>query len=232
MALSHSPKISTDGLVLCLDAGNPKSYPGSGTTWTDLSGNGNNGTLTNGPTYSSSNGGSIVFDGTNAYVRIPYNSNLNPTTITVSAWIKRNQVVNFAHFIGLPINNSTWNPPYLSYGVEYIGTTDTISFTLGFTDNTFAYTNASAYGNNRWFYFAATYDQSNVKVYIDGALITTRAETKTLYNSTADFYIGAINTSSQYPLNGNIAQVSIYNKALTAAEIQQNYNATKGRYIN
>jgi hypothetical protein len=188
------------------------------------------GTFANTPTYSSSNGGSIVFDGTDDYVRIPYNNNLNPTTITVSAWIKRNQAVNYAHFIGLPINNSTWNAPYMSYGVEYIGTTDTISFPLGFTDNTFAYTNASAYGNNRWFYFAATYDQSNVKVYIDGALITTRAETKTLYNSTADFYIGAINTSSQYPLNGNIAQVQIYNKALSAAEIQQNFNANRGRF--
>ena len=230
MSAYIGPEIVEDGLVLCLDAGNTKSYPGSGATWTDLSGNGNTGTLTNGPTYSSSNGGSIVFDGMNDYVRIPYNSNLNPTTITVSAWIKRNQVVNYAHFIGLPINNSTWINPYMSYGVEYIGTTDTISFTLGFTDNTFAYTSASAYGNNRWFYFAATYDQSNVKVYIDGALITTRAETKTLYNSTADFYIGAINTSSQYPLNGNIASTQIYNKALTQSEITQNFNALKGRY--
>jgi hypothetical protein len=51
MSLIHSPRIVTDGLVLCLDAGNPKSYTGSGTTWTDLSGNGNNGTLTNSPTY-------------------------------------------------------------------------------------------------------------------------------------------------------------------------------------
>jgi hypothetical protein len=230
MGVYAGPDVVENGLVLALDAANSKSYPGSGTTWTDLSGRGNTGTLVNGVGYNSSNLGSLSFDGVNDYVRIPYNSNLNPTNITVSAWIKRNQVVNFSHFIGLPINNSTWNPPYMSYGVEYIGTTDTISFPLGFTDNTFAYTNASAYGNNRWFYFAATYDQSNVKVYIDGALITTRAETKTLYNSTADFYLGAINTSSQYPLNGNIAQVSIYNRALTAQEIQQNFNATKLRF--
>jgi hypothetical protein len=230
MGASAGPDIIDDGLVLALDAADTNSYPGSGATWTDLSGQGNTGTLTNGPTYSSANGGSIVFDGVNDYVRIPYNSNLNPTTITVSAWIKRNQAVYYSHFIGLPINNSTWNTPYISYGVEYIGLSDTISFILGFTDNTFAYTNASTYGNNRWFYFAGTYDQSNVKVYIDGALITTRAETKTVYNSTADFYIGAINTSSQFPLNGNISQVSIYNRALTAEEVQQNYNALKGRF--
>jgi hypothetical protein len=227
----YMPDIVRTGLVLNLDAGEPSSYSGSGTTWTDLSGNNFVGTLTNGPTYSSSNGGSIVFDGSNDYVRIPYNSNLNPTTITVGAWIKRNQVVNYAHFIGLPISNSTWNSPYMSYGVEYIGTTDTISFPLGFTDNTFAYTDAATYGNNIWFYFTGTYDKSNVKVYIDGVLITTRAETRTLYNSTADFYIGAINTSSQYPLNGNIAQVTIYNRALSASEIQQNYQALRGRFI-
>jgi hypothetical protein len=67
MALSHSPSIVTDGLVLCLDAGNPKSYPGSGTTWTDLSGNGNNGTLVNGVGYSGDNLGSLSFDGVNDY---------------------------------------------------------------------------------------------------------------------------------------------------------------------
>lgn len=68
MGLTHSPKIVTNGLVLALDAANNKSYPGSGVTWYDLSGNGNNGTLTNGPTFNVGNLGSIVFDGTNDYV--------------------------------------------------------------------------------------------------------------------------------------------------------------------
>ena len=66
MGLAHSPRIVTDGLVLCVDAASKRSYPGTGTTWTDLKG-GNNGTLTNGPTFSSANGGSVVFDGTNDY---------------------------------------------------------------------------------------------------------------------------------------------------------------------
>lgn len=65
MALAHNPKIVTDGLVLCLDAANPKSYPGSGTVWSDLSGNGNNGTLVNGVGYNSNNGGYLTFDGSN-----------------------------------------------------------------------------------------------------------------------------------------------------------------------
>ena len=64
MGLSHSPRIVTDGLVFCLDAANIRSYPGTGTTWTDLKG-GNEGTLTNGPTFSSDNAGSISTDGSN-----------------------------------------------------------------------------------------------------------------------------------------------------------------------
>ena len=83
MSLNHGGKpIVTDGLVLCLDAANPKSYPGSGTTWTDLSGNGNNGTLVNGVGYNSDNGGSLSFDGVNDYVS--KSSWVNPPTTVFS----------------------------------------------------------------------------------------------------------------------------------------------------
>ena len=88
MALSHSPKIVTDGLVLCLDAGDGKSYGGSGTTWTDRSVNSNNGTLTNGPTFDSSNGGSIVFDGSNDYTSF---SATKTAECTFAVWAKSNE---------------------------------------------------------------------------------------------------------------------------------------------
>ena len=88
MAISYNPSSVTSGLVLCLDAGNTKSYPGSGTTWTDLSGNGNTGTLTNGPTYSSANGGSFVFDGTDDYASI--SGSITVSEVTFSVWLKRN----------------------------------------------------------------------------------------------------------------------------------------------
>ena len=71
MAYRNGPKIVTDGLVLCLDAAIGKSYPGSGTSWTDLSGNGNNGTLQNTPTFNSANGGSLIFDAANDVVSLP-----------------------------------------------------------------------------------------------------------------------------------------------------------------
>ena len=80
MALSHSPSIITQNLVLCLDAGNSKSYPGSGTTWTDLSGNGNNGTLRNSPTYSVDNLGKIVFDGVDDDIDCGNKFRFNPET--------------------------------------------------------------------------------------------------------------------------------------------------------
>ncbi len=98
--------IVQSGLVLNLDAGNTNSYPGSGTAWTDLSGNGNNGTLTNGPTYSSDDGGAIVFDGTNDYATIdPQNSTTNglyfggATSISVSTWVKINNTNIFKTFV-------------------------------------------------------------------------------------------------------------------------------------
>ena len=88
MSTKYSPQIVTSGLVLALDAANKVSYPGTGTTWYDLSGNGNTGTITNGPTFSNVNLGTIVFDGTNDYVSIPSTSNFNNgNNITVEAWV-------------------------------------------------------------------------------------------------------------------------------------------------
>jgi len=89
MGIARGPKIVTSGLVLALDAADKLSYRGSGTTWRDLSGNSNKGTLTNGPTFSEGNMGSISFDGTNDYVNVPYNSILNtPNGATYEVWIK------------------------------------------------------------------------------------------------------------------------------------------------
>jgi hypothetical protein len=95
MALSHSPSIVTNSLVLCLDAANPKSYPGSGTTWTDLSGLGNNGTLVNGVGYTSVNRGSLVFDGVNDYVTLGNDKFKYQDNFTLEAW---------ARFLSVPTN--------------------------------------------------------------------------------------------------------------------------------
>ena len=104
MSLNHSPKIVTDGLVLCLDAASRKSYPGSGTTWFDRSGNGNNGTLTNGPTFSSDNGGSIVFDGTNDYVNCGTTlGNFGTSNFTINFFFKTSTSLHPRTFISKSI---------------------------------------------------------------------------------------------------------------------------------
>ena len=86
MASSLGPNVSESGLVLCLDAADKNSYSGTGTTWTDLSGNGYNGILTNGPTFSNTNGGIFIFDGTDDYVQTNLNQNTNNASITWEAW--------------------------------------------------------------------------------------------------------------------------------------------------
>jgi hypothetical protein len=109
MAFIHSPKIVTDGLVLALDAGNVKSYASGSTTWLDKSGGGNNGTLINGPTFSSANGGSVVFDGTNDNALLPINFFSYPslTTFSISLWFKSSQS-NGGTLFG---QQNTNNPP-------------------------------------------------------------------------------------------------------------------------
>jgi hypothetical protein len=92
MGIAYNPRTITDGLVLCLDAANPKSYPGSGTIWTDLSGNGNNGTLVNGVGYNSGNLGSLVFDGVDDVINLSSSSSIQnlTTNFTISTIVRTN----------------------------------------------------------------------------------------------------------------------------------------------
>jgi len=223
MALAHSPKIITDGLVLCLDAGNTKSYPGSGTTWTDLSGNGNTGTLTNGPTYSSDNGGSIFFDGTNDYVSLVDNLG-DPQQFTVEFWAYPTELNidsnNNYRRIFIPVGAST-NDNH-SVLIEQGGN---ISFRVpGGTTNNMQGSGFS--GINQWGHVVCTYDQSNKKIYFNGSLKSTVAEASV----TVDFGSPQIVDPNSQTFKGNISNFRVYSKALTASEIQQNFNALRGRF--
>jgi hypothetical protein len=234
MSLLHSPKIVTNGLVLCLDAASRKSYPGTGNVWRDLSGNGNHGSLSNETAFSYTNVGSIVFDGVNDKVIVPYNSNLNPSNVTISVWFKRTSAFDYSHFAGLPAFNNSWSNPYVSYGLEFIGLGDQPSLVLGFSNNTYSYTTATASASTAvgvWVNVVGTYDGSFSKIYVNGQLITSNAETKTLFTTNANFVLGReTQDTSSYRLNGNISNTQIYNRALSPTEIQQNFNATRGRY--
>jgi hypothetical protein len=229
MSFNYSPKIVTNGLVLCLDAANTKSYVSGSTIWTDISRGGNNGTLTNGPTFSSANGGSIVFDGTNDYIDCGNSTNLQINQGTISVWVKTSTpgssfrgIISKQNNYGLFTNNGVlatydWgNVLVRTTGINIAdGTWKNVAMT--FTDNTGTPSN-------------------NAIIYLNGTAVLTT--TIKILNNLIEVQLASGGTSDATPsgtrgiqqLNGSIAQSLIYNRALSSTEILQNYNATKGRY--
>lgn len=236
MGVLYSPKIVTDGLVLALDAANTKSYPGSGTVWNDLSGNGNNGTLINGPTFDSGNGGSIVFDGVDDHTLLPTNYFSFPSlnTFTISLWFKSSQTTGGTLFgqqnTANPSSATGWVP------VIYLNTNGSIRvepFWTSSINNTIV--SSSGLNNNIWYNIVTTFNSGTNQLYVDGSYITQRTGlTLTSFTSTYYYIVGAgfaggRSLGTNY-FNGNISNFIFYNRALSAAEVAQNYNATKSRY--
>jgi hypothetical protein len=225
MSLLHSPKIVTDGLVLCLDAANRKSYPGSGTTWLDRSGNGNNGTLVNGTAFSSANAGSLVLDGVNDHGTIPNSSTLRPPTeLTVSMWAKASTFT------------SQWNrllgqDPYNGAYLIFLETGGKLIRALHYANGSEVRCNTNVEISSTVFkHIVFTFKMGDaIRSFFDGVASTTvslPAGTFT-YNTVNQFYFGHIGSNW---FNGQISNISVYNRALSATEIQQNFNATRGRY--
>jgi hypothetical protein len=222
MSIGYGPKLITDGLVLCLDAADSLSYPGSGTTWTDLSGNSNNGTLTNGPTYSSTNGGSIVFDGSNDYVDCGNSSNLSITVGTVCAWFKKSHGSGYKGLV------DKGRDGYGAWSLNVDETANTATFKAHISGNSRLIVASSSYGNDTWTYVCGVYDGTNLLIYQNGTLSNSASYSGTIGTNSESVRVGSANDGLYF--NGNIVQVQIYNKALTAAEIQQNFNALRGRF--
>ena len=226
MGLAHSPKIVTDGLVLCVDAGDSRSYGGSGTAWKDRSGNGNNGTLTNGPTFNSANGGSFDFDGSNDRVVLSNSATLNPTTgLTIEAWV--NFDANSQDFI---FEKGVVNTQYSLFSHS----TDIVFRTFHDADST-VHTIATSKSNagivnGKWHHIVASWDGSTKKIYVDGMEKTSANKTGALITRTTGAAIGTFGHIPSYPFGGKIAAVKLYSKGLTAAEVLQNYNAQKNRF--
>ena len=216
MGVAYNSKIVTDGLVLCLDAGNIKSYPGSGTTWTDLSGNGRNGTLTNMEVpgdYTSTNGGILTFDGNDEYV-----SSTLPalTSYTTSAWV-RLRIPNAGEYQLLQTFND-------GFGMSVL------------TNKFFTYNGSNNFGqtvvNDVWYNWVVTSTNtpSNSTKIIINTIVDGTFSTYGAISSGAIALAGYVG-QSRY-LNADISSFTVYNRVLTAAEIQQNYLATKSRYFS
>jgi len=225
----YKGNIVTDGLVLALDAGNLVSYPGSGTTWISLTGS-NNGTLTNGPTFSSANGGSIVFDGTNDYVLVNSNASIpySSSARTISIWFYTNSStwvdnVNNLFFYGAGSTGNAFGIDFSTYPFMEIYTWGGAGRDLTFS---------TTYSQVGWKNISITYNGSTtILIYENGTFTQTLNLSSACNTTLSSVYIGAINPSIQsWYYDGNIAHVSIYNRSLSASEIQQNYNAQKSRF--
>ena len=225
----YGPRTITDGLVLCLDAGNTKSYPGTGTTWTDLSGLGNTGTLVNGVGYNSSNLGSLSFDGVNDSTSVAGTIPIIGTgDFAIECWIYLPNVTPTACWRGLiTIGNgfqtaggiTLYAPRYTSPENTVVAILNTVNPTIGGTSNV---------NNSIWHHVVLTRVSGTLQIYVDTTLEASQSNTANI-TQTAVTIGRDINCGNTF-YQGNIASTKIYNRALSATEIQQNYLATKSRY--
>ncbi len=229
--MNFGPSIITDGLVFAVDAANPSSYPGSGTIWKDQTVNQNNGTLTNGPTFDSGNGGSIVFDGSNDYVDCGNIDDIkNASQVSISIWTYIDDI-SFRILLGQNLISGTdqfqlyyWNANTLYIWIKS-GNVGTVS-----------YVNTSSIVNiNQWYNFTLVFDgtltnNDRAKLYLNGGndIITNRGTMPTTFtNSSESFLIGR---GYNGYFDGRMSNTQIYNRALSTEEVTQNYNALKGRF--
>jgi|TARA_R100000455_G_scaffold31016_1_gene23192 hypothetical protein len=217
MALFQSPNVVTDGLVLCLDAANIKSYSGSGTNWKNLTGTSIDGTLTNGPTFSGDNLGYLLFDGTNDYTSFSSYSQPAYSTSTSFTWY-------------------VWVYPFaVGQNDELIlgNRGNDLDFTK-LTTNRFEYYSDNfgpAMTANIWQNICITKNGTSFTYYKNGISVAT--QTSSITKPSKDFFIGGDprpEAGSAELSHSRISIVAIYDKALTAAEVLQNYNALKNRY--
>jgi len=223
MSVAAGPKGVTDNLALCLDPGSTESYPGSGTDWFDLSGNGNDATLTGSPTFS---GGTMTLNGTSQYATVTANQTTLDFTNdqTIMIWLKRTD----DPFVG---RRNPWDQAYGGYGTWTSETSGSINYYYGTAgSNTTPYTNrgSAAISTGVWTCMAVTRDTSFVTWYKDGAQSNQAANA---YGATGTTSINIrIGLGYAGYFVGEIGPVLAYTRALTASEIKQNFDAYKGRF--
>jgi hypothetical protein len=223
MSFGNGPRIITNGLVFAVDASDSNSYPGSGTTWKDLSANQNNGTLTNGPTFSSN---TIVFDGVNDYINIAHNSIFNITTsISFNFWFKSTRTVDSY------ISTKSEDSFYICVGP--VGqTANKMSFYLNGTTGGWLQS-VSDVSTGNWINTSLTWDGTTSRIYLNGVLDNSGSRPGTISTGTSGITLGTrLNAFNNIvgTLLGSLSSFSIYNRVLSISEIQQNYYVTKTKF--
>ncbi len=230
MGTSYSPKIVTDGLVGYWDPADKNSYPGSGTTLSDLSGYGNHGTIS-GATFDSN--GYFVFDGSNDSVDCGDDTSLDITsTITLSVWVNMDVAGDDETDIQFLGRDGTDSPQARNYEIMAWANDGKIYY-QNWTSNTNNYVawNSGVWQANTWYCFTATYDGSNDRIYTNGVLdCTPHAHTGAIDNDDISFTIGYRKGQNHRYMDGKIGPAFVYNRALTATEIQQNFEAHRHRF--
>jgi len=215
------PPIITSGLQLYLDAGNTSSYPGTGTTWTDLSPNGRNGTLTNGPTYSSAGGGSIVFDGINDFVQC--SGSVTTTAATFVTWIRRNGT------------QGSYDGILFSRGSNVTGmmfqSSNQLAYAWNNAVNAYTWQSGLIIPDLTWCMVAVSVTSTSATAYLCQSSGITSATNTVSHTSTIlnDIKIGQEDFGGRF-FTGSIAIAQLYNTALSAAEITQNFQANRARF--
>jgi hypothetical protein len=220
------PAIVTNGLILNLDAGFTPSYPTTNTTWYNVSPSGGNGVLINGPTFNSSNGGTIITDAVDDTIQVNYNF-AQHSTITIN-FFANSSYINESMIWSMGGNGPDWyikenTMGYNSYGGDTYGLSTTQINNLGLRNN--------------WRLITMTYTQnspvSNNKVYVNGVEQSTSQQLGTTNGMSFNnqiYFTSAYGNGAGYCLSATVGYISIYNRALSASEVLQNYNALKGRY--
>ena len=229
MAFSYSPKIVTNGLVFAVDAANKKSYPGSGTTWTDLIG-GNNITLINGPSYGTTNKGVLQFDGSDDYAYFTISD--GSLFKFISIWFKLNYAVTPSIYnrylllkkqgsLNSSINLGDWTSSRTGETLVLYGNDEIYYYDYEFEANT-------------WYNLSINWNNSNTTydTYLNNTLLTNFENLNSGYfggNGTYYISYNPDGTPRRY-INGDLASYYFYNKEFTREEITQNYNALKSRF--
>ncbi len=221
MTVVANPSIVTSGLVMCLDAGNPRSYIGSGTTVTDISGSGNNGTLTNGVSFVSSGTASYFnFDGIDDFIGLPINSSFNTPSISFEVWCRLSNR-NDRHIVMV-----NWSGNSLEVNPDLSVT----MYNWSSGGQLGAITSAGAISWDTWVHLVGTYDNSaqTLYTYVNGSLSASRSSTPSTSYGVSVHKISGTDFGGQ--ILGRLSIGRHYNFALSAAEVTQNFNALRGRY--